>query len=110
MFILQESEFCLLAKPIDIWRTLPPQLLDLTVSSGFRDHGESKHMKNSWFSGASFSTGAGIEPKTFMVRVRRATAEPPWLSVEQYNELRGVRMRTKIILLKRELRKNLGAT
>ena len=34
------------------------------------------HMKNSCFSGAGFFTGAGIEPETFRLRVRRATAEP----------------------------------
>ena len=44
-----------------------------------RDHDESNHMKNSCFSGAGFFTGAEIKPGTFMVRVRRATAEPPWL-------------------------------
>ena len=36
-------------------------------------------MKNSCFSGAGISTGAGIEHRTFMVRSRRATAEPLWL-------------------------------
>ena len=36
-------------------------------------------MKNSYFSGAGFFTGAGIEPETFRLRVRRATIEPPWL-------------------------------
>ena len=38
-------------------------------------------MKNSYFSGAGFFTGAEIYPGTFMVRVRRATAEPPWLLI-----------------------------
>ena len=66
VFILQGSEF-LLAKPIDSYRTLPPQLLDLQFQvPNHRDHdGESKHMKNSCFSGVGFFTGAGIEPGTF---------------------------------------------
>ena len=66
VFILQGSEFVLLAKPIDRWRTLPPQLLDLQFQVGSQppDHGESKHMKNSC-SGAGFFTGAGIEPEIY---------------------------------------------
>ena len=67
---------------IDSWRTIyHPNYWTYSFKwvPNHRDHGESKHMKNC-FSDADFFTGAGIEPETFMVRVRRATAEPPWLS------------------------------
>ena len=87
VFILQGSEFLLVSESLQIvGRRYRPNYWTYIFKwvPNHRDHGESKHMKNSCFSGPGFFTGAGIEPATFQVRVRRTTAEPSWLSWGEY--------------------------